>query len=133
MKRLAVLAGAIALTLCLAACQQPAENDSHQAVDTAIHEIEHVITEFYQLGPSAPPEELAAVIEELQAPWSELAAAAQADEDLDVSNATAAYEELSAAGETLSSGENANTSEVVARMAAFRAAIEELHAGGDFH
>ena len=80
MKRLATLAIIAALALSLTACQQPAaENDSHQAIDASIHEIEHVVTEFYQLGPSAPPAEMAGVIEELQAPWSQLVAAAQGD------------------------------------------------------
>jgi len=134
-RRLPVVLLMISLVLVGALGCGPSPREEQEArVDEAIHEIEHAISAFYLLGPDASADRIRSATSALSAAWKELVAAAQGLEGVQLDEAASAHDALVSTVDTLpSDGATKPMDSVISQVEAFKAAIEEVHTGGDFH
>lgn len=133
MKRIFIFAIALSLILTgLTGCTSSDDAQADAALDEAIHEVEHVFSEFYFLSADASVSDIQSVAGELAEAWAAVRSAAEGS-DADISEAAAAYEDLSATVAALEPEQQGAMQVVVPKMEVFKESIDTLHESGGFH
>jgi len=135
MKRVLLALCVLALAGELVACQPDPHAERRASMDDAIHEMEHDVAAFYMLGHDASVSEIRSATDRLSATWDKMEESAVGLEDIDLSEAAAAHQELVSTVEALpeQAQDSQSMQTVIPKVEAFKLAIDELHGAGHFH
>jgi len=134
-RALAMMTAFALVAMAMTGCVPTEAEGPRTAFDDAIHEVEEAIAAFYLLGPEATVDRVRSAGERLAADWAVVEAAAGGLDDVDLSEANAAHDELAAAiGELADDAKLGSPMRtVMPLLEAFEAAVDEVHEDGDFH
>jgi hypothetical protein len=130
----AVLAVLAAIAVGLAAgCQPAADEAAHTEFDDAIHGVEDAVAGFYVLGTTASAGQIASEMNKLASAWDGVVQTAAGLDDVDLSAATAAFDELETAVDELAPDDPGPMVTVMPLVQALEAEVEKVHEAGGFH
>ncbi|MDP2400750.1 MAG: hypothetical protein Q8M66_02115 [Actinomycetota bacterium] len=135
MNRIIIAAVATLLLLIpLVGCGSP-DAENHEGFDDSIHALERVLVRYVQISPNETAEAIVSATARVSQAWSDVVAESELLDDVDLSEAQRAYDELEAAVGALPADANAGEamSSIMPLVEAFEEAVEEVHEAGDYH
>lgn len=119
----------------LAGCAAETQQEPVEVLDSAIHDVERALGRYMQMDPEGPAEEVQRATDRVSSAWSTVVDAAADVDEIDISDAQAAYDALIEAVEDIDDDMTAGEAfaSIEEYVDVFEEQVDEVHDALDVH